>query len=259
MARCWGDKIYYPYNCAGFVGFNETNDNVNGTVNISRCLFVPSEVTLGLDKTFVRSRSYSEGIVNLTDCYCITSYGKDQEVLIYTIRNGEGVTVAYNGNGMKTYSVSGTRFYDTALVYNDDIFVKSGNDVSLTLSYNGTDQDYFAGFQATAGKLTEQENGDYNLTMAPVNTDINAVFIDGLHSWKGEGTGRLNTPFIIDSTDRWDDFAAYIYSGQVGYAIAYFKLTKDITIDMMVGTSGNAFRGHFDGNGHTLARAHTRR
>lgn len=69
----------------------------------------------------------------------------------------------------------------------------------------------------------------------------------------------MNTPFIIDSTDRWDYFAAGISSGQVGYAIAYFKLTKDITIDMMVGTSGNPFRGHFDGNGHTLTRAHTRR
>ena len=245
-----GQKLQ-PTNCSGFVGFNETKDDFKGTVTLSKCLFAPTEVTLGIDKSFARSRSYDKGIVNLSDCYCTSSFGNDQEVLVYAIQKGDDILVDYNANGYTNYTVSNTKFADTALMFDDELYAASGSKVSLSPSYIGTDPN-FAGFKASTGVFTEQEDGSYLLTMTSENTGITAVFIDADHRWKGEGTGKLKDPFIIDNTSRWNDFVAGISSGQGGYAVACLKLTNDITISTLVGTEDNAFSGHFDGNGHTL-------
>ena len=68
------------------------------------------------------------------------------------------------------------------------------------------------------------------------------------------GTGSDTDPYIISNTDEWNTFAYYVNSGTNNYSGKYLKLTTDISVTEMVGTSeGNSFQGTFLGDGvHTL-------
>ncbi len=65
------------------------------------------------------------------------------------------------------------------------------------------------------------------------------------------GSGTLSDPYTINSTDDWDTFASNVGNGTT-YQDKYVKLTADITVETMVGTSSNPFKGTFNGAGHTL-------
>ena len=70
--------------------------------------------------------------------------------------------------------------------------------------------------------------------------------------WPTQGLGTEGAPFIISSTDDWNEFADYVNSG---YAFSgnYVKLGDDVSVSTMAGTSdANSFQGTFDGDGQTL-------
>ena len=71
------------------------------------------------------------------------------------------------------------------------------------------------------------------------------------------GTGTADDPFILRSESDWMAFAESINNGI--NTDAYYKMYQDITlgtenepISIIVGTMANHFKGHFDGDGHTL-------
>ena len=75
----------------------------------------------------------------------------------------------------------------------------------------------------------------------------------------GEGTEQ--NPYIVDSADDWNALASnvtYFDPSFQGYAGKYIRLDADIEVSKIMGTmtavstQGNAFRGIFDGNGHTI-------
>ena len=68
------------------------------------------------------------------------------------------------------------------------------------------------------------------------------------------GTGSDTDPYIISNTDEWNTFAYFVNSGTNTYSGEYVKLTADISVTEMVGTSeSNSFQGTFLGDGvHTL-------
>lgn len=65
------------------------------------------------------------------------------------------------------------------------------------------------------------------------------------------GDGSKDNPFIIRTQRGWNDFAANVAAGN-SYADKYLKLISDLEVTTMVGSEGNPFCGHFDGDGHTL-------
>ena len=66
------------------------------------------------------------------------------------------------------------------------------------------------------------------------------------------GNGSQATPYLISTATDWNTLASNVNSG-TSYGNTYFKLTADISASTMVGSStGNAFQGFFNGNGHTL-------
>ena len=65
------------------------------------------------------------------------------------------------------------------------------------------------------------------------------------------GSGTSSDPYTINSTDDWNTFASNVGNGTT-YQDKYVKLTADITVETMVGTSSNPFKGTFNGAGHTL-------
>ena len=68
--------------------------------------------------------------------------------------------------------------------------------------------------------------------------------------WAGSGTE--DEPYLIGCAEEFD----LLLSRRVGegntYSGKFFRLTADISVDTMVGTSDHPFSGHFDGNHKTL-------
>lgn len=68
------------------------------------------------------------------------------------------------------------------------------------------------------------------------------------------GSGTAADPYLIGSDADWETFVSYINDKGGNYRYSYYKLTADIHVTSMVGKNDdtNAFKGVFDGNGHTM-------
>lgn len=68
------------------------------------------------------------------------------------------------------------------------------------------------------------------------------------------GSGIAADPYLIGSDADWETFVSYINDKGGQYRYSYYKLTADIHVTSMVGKNDdtNAFKGVFDGNGHTM-------
>lgn len=72
------------------------------------------------------------------------------------------------------------------------------------------------------------------------------------------GSGTSVDPYTIASEADWKEFAGMINTENSAYLSSYFKLEKDITVTInsilhVIGNHPNsAFKGTFDGQGHTL-------
>ena len=65
------------------------------------------------------------------------------------------------------------------------------------------------------------------------------------------GRGTADEPYLISSTDDWNKLGAAINRLNLSSDL-YYQLTNDITVSTMLGINVKPFKGHFDGNGHTL-------
>ena len=72
------------------------------------------------------------------------------------------------------------------------------------------------------------------------------AWADGL-----SGDGSSENPYLISSATDWNTFASNVNNGTT-YENLNVKLTTDISVTAMVGTSDHPFKGTFDGNGKTL-------
>lgn len=68
------------------------------------------------------------------------------------------------------------------------------------------------------------------------------------------GSGTAADPYLIGSDADWETFVSYINDKGGQYRYSYYKLTADIHVTSMAGKNNddNAFKGVFDGNGHTM-------
>ena len=69
------------------------------------------------------------------------------------------------------------------------------------------------------------------------------------------GTGTQSDPYTINSADDWNTFASNVSNGTT-YQDKFVKLTDDISVTTMVGTSEHPFKGKFNGGGHILTVAY---
>ena len=247
-------------NCAGLVGWNEVKDANIGHVNIDHCLFIAQATSMRMEKTFVRSRYYQMGsniYVTISNSYCITDYGDNQQARIYRIMSNENVRMSYAGSAAThSYSVSGIDFYSVGLKFDGVLYAQSGDQIQLNLEHIGTPPEHYEykGIATTTGTLAgiEGETNGYTLTMANADANIYAKYEVTVYDWKHGGSGTADAPYIISTSAAWDDFALYVNLGMSSYPTAYYQLGDDITVETMAGNDVNKFRGHFDGNGKTL-------
>ena len=67
------------------------------------------------------------------------------------------------------------------------------------------------------------------------------------------GSGTEADPYVIHDADGWNTFARWIENDNDTYANKHYLLDSDINVMTMVGLSEDkAFKGTFDGNGHTI-------
>lgn len=68
------------------------------------------------------------------------------------------------------------------------------------------------------------------------------------------GSGTATDPYLIGSDADWETFVSYINDKGGQYRYKNYKLTADIHVTSMAGKNNddNAFKGVFDGNGHTM-------
>ena len=79
------------------------------------------------------------------------------------------------------------------------------------------------------------------------------LFAFGPTAWAQglSGSGTEADPYLITSTADWNTFASNVNRDN-NYLNEFLKLTADITVSEMAGTSSHTFHGTFDGNGYTL-------
>ena len=75
--------------------------------------------------------------------------------------------------------------------------------------------------------------------------------------WPGGGNGTAGDPYLISTEEDWNEFVNAVSYKNFDFGGRYLKLTKNISVTEMVGTSSNRFRGTFDGDGHTLTVSYT--
>lgn len=225
----------------GFAGYN------GGTKIIyNNCLFAPSERTMSTSSSYTFSRN---GNTTLNGAFYVTSFGSSQGVQVYA-----GVQTAFC---KKEITYNATDYYSklTPTIGNvNDSYPYTGSVISITpsVSYNntaltqGTDYDY------AISPATVKESGTYTITFTGKGSYAGTCTKNFSVAYTFDGEGTSASPYLIKNSTDWDHFAENVCNGNT-YSDKTLKLTADITVTTMAGSSrDNAFKGTFDGDGHTM-------
>ena len=115
-------------------------------------------------------------------------------------------------------------------------------------------RDNFADHRAVTGITINSSSSNavswYNLNEGTEGSSIymHITTATAVTLLSGAGTGP--DPYLIGSTNDWETFTMIVQNGHGDGK--YFKLTADISVTTMAGTSEKPFKGTFDGNGKTL-------
>ena len=227
----------------GFVGWN------NHTVNLTRCVFNPSSISVDLTNCadFVRNN-----FTNATGIYSLSALGTQQGSEANTLTCAtEGCSITML-NTTNTYSVSGLTFAQGGFLLGSDIYVGLNEYINFNLSIpTGYDYTSIWPDHGTLSKSGDWYTYQYTSTTSSSAT-INAAL---LAITEPLGSGTEAAPYLISSTSDWNQIAIRTQRGQ-DYSGKYFALTNDITVTYPWGKGTAFFNGHlngtYDGTNHTL-------
>ena len=242
----------------GILGHGTTSDiAISGCVfsgtmkSVTDCLYVMAngQDTGGLD--LVRQW---DGTVNIDNCYFVATAN---------LPTNQGTQVYYTAPAneiSKSITISGTTVYSDACsvsgveaTYNLDSGLAS---VTPTL----TDPSAATLTFGTDYTATLNGNAVQNLPVKISTAGSYTLVLTGAGSYTGTKTFNItatgdpvNSALIISSEAEWDTFAESVNNGTNYYSNQFVKLTADISVSTMVGTSEtNSFQGIFFGNGYTI-------
>lgn len=240
--------------CSGFVGQRSSN---RSSMNISNCLFAPTQLTVATDNSY--TFAYKSDVN--TNNYYTTPLGKEQGTAIGTMADSELLNKLGKGwekKGDKIVPVFDIKNLTTGSIECNTFWAYTGEDITVTPTVKDMDgntvsaENYSVSFSPSPVK----EVGQYTMT---VKGNANGYSGTLTHQFEVaqniSGTGTKDDPYLITSTDDWNLFAKSVEGG-IDYYKKYVKLTNNITISTMVGVcdeSGDRpFRGIFEGDNHTL-------
>ena len=141
-----------------------------------------------------------------------------------------------------------------------DVYLYDGGD-AIDISYgveavngavlsNGTDYDAVITNSSNAAVTSVTAIGTYMLTITGKSNytgSLTKTFVvqEGLR-----GSGTIEAPYLIGSTDEWDIFVRKVNSG-VTFAGQYIDLERNITVAQGI-SNEKYFQGTFNGNSHTI-------
>ena len=196
------------------------------------------------------------GPLNITGCTftgrLLTSRGSANCGGFVGLTNKNAISIS---NSLYAPDVNIPLAEDEATIIKGNTFVQA-DDLTFPSCYytealgtaQGTQAYVFASAPDNLGSLVQ----DYGMVKAYEN----GILYDGKYyvrfTLSGEGTEA--SPYIIAGTDNWNLFAQFVNNGSYNLNGMFVKLTADIAVSEMVGTSeSNSFQGIFLGDGvHTL-------
>lgn len=151
---------------------------------------------------------------------------------------------------------------DSSVDKNDDVFyiddiVITENRPDITTSIQGESGDKFLLIAVPANETCDFVNWTSNNVEVSTNPKYMITLTASMELTANfqkdfDGAGTAADPFLISSTNDWNHLAEKVNAGN-SYSGKHFRLTEDITVSEMVGTSEqHKFSGIFDGDGHTL-------
>ena len=237
---CVTNDVVNDDDCVGgIVGFNDEYAKVN------HCTFygsVRGENAGSQDNKWIGDNDgtlTNQHDSDLNDDATLNSYLSSfsgNPVYRYAIQYPYTVTIVNVGNGAIVSDAPGFRYGKTVTLN-----VAYGTPQSITgwSEGNGGGNEYISG-NPTNGYTFNTEHKDITIT---------ANFPKS--GWQNHA-GTQADPFLINSTNDWNEFANSVNYG-TSYGNKYVKLNSDIEITTMAGTSeNNSFQGTFLGNNKTL-------
>ena len=135
-------------------------------------------------------------------------------------------------------------------------YITSGEPVSVNYTVeasDGTPLTEGVHYTASFSPATVQEAGSYTLTLTGISPYSGTKVINFDVIKKLSGSGTAADPYMINSNIDWESFVYFIDNESSSYIDKHYKLGADITVKSMAcKSSDNAFRGTFDGDGHTM-------
>lgn len=241
--------------CSGFVGQRMSNSS---SMNISNCLFAPTQLTVATNNS--NTFAYNSDVI--TNSYYTKPLGKEQGTAVGTMADSELLNSLGKGwekRENKIVPVFDIKNLSTGSIECNTFWAYTGEEVTVTPTVKDMDgntvssENYSVSFSPSPVK----EVGQYTMTVT--SNTANGYSGTLTHQFKVakniSGTGTKDEPYLINTTDDWNLFAKSVEGG-IDYYGKYVKLTNDITISTMVGVcdeSGDRpFRGIFEGDNHTL-------
>ena len=212
----------------------------NSGHTISHCTFYGTRTSAHKQDT-----EYAGDKGTVENCYTTFNQGEydaadGKDLYRQAIKYPYTVTVKTSGSGTVRTSVAGE--YDVPGTRNGVTFslnVTSGSVYSVTVEDADGDEVSVSGNQSSG----------YTFSMPKRDVTATVVFWG---DWPKQGEGTEASPYLISSTDDWNNFAQNVKLGR-SYSGNYVKLTKDISVWQFVGDDESTpFSGHFDGDGHTI-------
>lgn len=247
--------------CGGFVGYRS-----NYAMNITNCLYAPTEVTVSStnSNTFVR---YFSG--KMTNCYYTETLGGEQGTAVGSMTNAELLQALGYGweiNSNKVVPILDIKNLTAGSVICNTFYPYTGSEITVTPTVKDMDGNVIdaANYSVVCSPSPVQTSGNYTMT---VTGDANGYSGTLTHAFRVasslNGAGTETVPYTIASTADWNTFAEMVNGGN-DFSGEFVKLIADIdNVTTMVGLRENGgdvlldapFKGTFDGDNHTLTVA----
>ena len=201
-----------------------------------------------------------------------------QDAVIVSGNSNTGVIAGYNGGTLTNnyYFDCNVNGYTTGIgcggrdvTVNDGarpvftLGLASGITASATVTLTHDETNYYkSGTTVTLDATTPPAPGKryiYSVNGSPIEgntfdmeTNTSVTVEQKNIDWETEYAGTADDPYLIYNTYQWNLLASRV-NGGTSYENKFFKLMEDISVTDMIGSDADhAFKGTFDGDGHTL-------
>lgn len=138
----------------------------------------------------------------------------------------------------------------------EEHYIYNGNVINLSykvLSANHTELTKDVDYTVTVTPSPVMAAGKYTITVQGKGHYTGTLSKQFNVEKQLSGSGTQNDPYMINSDDDWSSFAFFINNNNSTYSGKYYRLGNDINVSTMAAISQDqAFRGTFDGDGHTM-------